>query len=100
MGEQLTIPPELIALSEAATPGQLRASPTHWGFVGLDAAVGPEQWDGNLLINGQPHLSVLRGPREDGLRYEDAVFLAAAWNYVRNILADPSPAFSREGDAK
>ncbi len=76
----------LRALHRKATKGHLNLSPTFWGFVGLDAAVDPLDWDGGSTVNGTPHLNVLGEGKDEGLSIDDGKFIVACWNHVCRAL--------------
>ena len=69
-----------------ATKGHLNLAPTHWGFVGLDAAVDPLDWDGGSTVNGTPVLNVLGEGQAKGLSPDDGRFIVACWNHVCRML--------------
>ncbi len=77
----------LRVLAGKAAKGHLKVSPTHWGFIGLDSAVDPVEWDGGTMVNGTPHLRILGDGERGGLRIDDARFVAGCWNFVVRLLA-------------
>lgn len=104
---QQTVPAELVALSEKATPGEAYTCGLPWFQSASGVMVGSpdphagymiadtEVWDGEreeARENGRPALA-------DG--EDDAAFLAACWNYVRRLITpnQASPASETEGGA-
>lgn len=62
------------------TPGPWEAHFTHWGEANVTHPCTKEEWDGDLRINGQPHLRVTHYIKPD-----DAKLIAAAPELLESL---------------